>query len=226
MLINNEETKYIKIARDCFLEFYKTMDMDTIKSILERGDFREIEAYIGAESAIRAGVEGLKLSLKKYDFKLDSEQYIKHIFYGDVISKDDFQNIIRLPLSVRAQIAVDVLTAVHEAWIQDNLPELYEKGRRDRKFKFMPAEAVGWQELKKNLLFMRPIFEDFAMNDEFWMKQVYMERRRQMLQKCNNCNKIIEVLSTEYNMNEAVREAVGADLNLAKLISKQIINAV
>lgn len=75
-----------------------------------------------------------------------------------------------------------VLSAVHDGWVEDNAKKFDRKEGKTR-YMHLPVELIGWEESKKDLLFISPILEEMGISiDEAKLQRAYVKMVKYFLE--------------------------------------------
>ena len=184
---------YLEIAKNCLNNWYPDMPEEKKTELLERGDFDELESYIGAETSIRAAIRGFNWGchyrhLPDY-FWLEMDEFweekIRNEKNGGQIEKDirniAYSSMFKDPVA-KCWVTIDALGAIHNSWIRTNPEKYFDKKRRDKRFMFMPVEFIGWEEAKKDLIFLAPILEAIGFEVyEDLLEEIYKKARERFV---------------------------------------------
>lgn len=188
--LDKSNAPYYQVAKQALMNWNGLSDEEADKIITEQ-TFPQLEDQVHAKYSIRSATEAIMAG--GFD-GIEEEEYIDDqlfdlIYYGerssaliDYIKKDaEFMNDEDIDQDVRSNMRkryndmiMDSLFDVHDDWVAKNEKKFYE---RDKKHQHMPSELIGWKEVKKDLLFVRPIYEALGIKvNEEELEQVYNGR--------------------------------------------------
>lgn len=170
---------YKNIANTCLIAWYPDMSRAERDALLERGDFEEIEGYIGAKNSIDTAIDAVRGDLERYQIFLPTD-FSDIVYFSDTPNSDVEKLTIRIGKNraidecVMANIAVHALARIHMRWIEDNKKKFFDPKRRDKRFMFLPIEMIGWEEVLKDYVFLRPVLQLLCIKPEtHLMRQTY-----------------------------------------------------
>lgn len=174
---------YKSIANECLSAWYPDMADDVRQGIIEHGDLEEIESLIGAQSSIDAAINALQEALGVYQIRLPS--YFSDIIYHSGTPNSDVEQLTieigrNRAIGERAMtsIALRVLSRIHTRWIKDNVKKYFDENRRDKRYMFLPIEFIGWDEVLKDYIFLRPLLQLLCIRPETYViQQAYADRQ-------------------------------------------------
>ena len=174
-------TIYEQIANTCLTEWYPDMSESDRKALLERGDFEEVEGYIGAKNSIDAAIESIGESLERYQVFLPAD-FSDVVYFSDTPNADVEKLTIKINKNIceytMASIAFEALHKIHLRWIDDNKDKFFDPKRREKRFMFLPIEMISWEEALKDYVFLRPILQLLCIRPETYAIQKFYEKRQ------------------------------------------------
>ncbi len=186
---------YNKVAMRVLMERNGLSKEEAEKFILEH-DFDEIESQVFAKQSIKYVILGINKIYKRFNVEgrsiskpllntvftgifgkiLRDKSYSKRVF-EESKEKNYIKPWVESPDSIRAKNIIEVLSTVHDGWVMDNQKGFFS---RDKKYKHMPIELIGWKEAKEYLLFVEPILESIGIEvNESDLEQAYNKRVKQ-----------------------------------------------
>ena len=166
-----ELSPYRQIVYSALLNWGMAEDEEEAYGIASGFSLKELEEKVGATKSINAGLSaiaklvGLNLSdLNKYTYS-DNRDDVSINFVLEQLSKVNFAD----------ESVISVLNEIHKSWVFDKFEANFNKqGREDRQFQHLPTELIGWEEVKKDLLFVTPILESMGVKlDEEKLEKLY-----------------------------------------------------
>lgn len=83
------------------------------------------------------------------------------------LQRNEYMEKLETPLFKMDDITIcfTALSSVHLAWIDDNFDKkFYDTKRADRRWQFYPSIfGIGFEETKKDLIFVNPVLEEFGI---------------------------------------------------------------
>ena len=73
-------------------------------------------------------------------------------------------------------VVMQMIEAVHNGWIKDNADLFFTKKQdKGQQYQYLPIELIGWDEVKSDLLFIKPIIERMhgKINEEALKKELH-----------------------------------------------------
>lgn len=169
-----EKIPYYQVAKQALIKWYNYSEKDA-ETFISTYAFHTIESKVGAKQSLKYAIDSIIKSVELDIIDKDRNpkiELVDYVYKGnsstimDSISKkhNDFVN----------NIIMDALFAVHDGWVRDNVNKFIN---RKKKHQHMPSELIGWEEVKTDLIFVRPIFElaGIKVNEEE-LEQVYNDR--------------------------------------------------
>lgn len=198
----SKESPYYKVAREALIKWNQMNPVDADLTI-EQSNFDEIEQQVGAKNSMMSAIDslaeqlglnaGAKSDLQNFVF---SENYngniipiISGILNGYTADREWFnsartsENLNEKGYDIN-ELVMNMLESVHNGWIKDNTGVFFTKKQdRGQQYQYLPIELIGWDEVKSDLLFVKPIIESFGIQiDENSLKNVLHDRTKQYIQ--------------------------------------------
>ena len=162
---------YIEIAKKYLKQWYPDMAKAEKDAILHRRDFDEIEGYIHARDYIEAAIDGVEYEFSRTWGCTLPDGYTNHILFNDSLSKHGRKVLqsLRGTLAYAApelhnSMVFSSLVTVHEYWVTHNTDKFFDPERADKQYMFMPLLYIGWEETKKDLIFVEPIADHLGLS--------------------------------------------------------------
>ena len=115
------------------------------------------------------------------DPNLGTDLYFFNILFQGAFYNTDMssfkENIKDLELDGN-NLVIDTLNRIHSAWIEtaDISGKFFQKERENTRFQFMDSALIGFEELKKDLIFVQPLFEALGVEcSEEGLHKAYTE---------------------------------------------------
>ena len=162
---------YIEVAKKYFEQWYPDMKKKEKDAIFSRRDFDEIESYIHAKEYIEAAIDGIEYEFLHIWGCTLPDGYTNHILFNDQLSKHGRKVLqsLRGTLAYAApelhdSMVLSALITVHKYWVTHNTDKFFDPERADRQYMFMPLLYIGWEETKKDLIFVEPIADHLGLS--------------------------------------------------------------
>lgn len=172
---------YRRVAKDC-LEKWMAVPIEiadvyaAFESIEELENGNDSHYGVGAKNSIVAGAISLATQLH-----LTQEETVGlalEIMFG----KEKYYPIFSEKLTKVENInetILNALSAIHDNWVTNNSNEktFIKKESRGQLRQYAPLEMIGWNEVKSDLIFLKPILEEanIFINEEE-LKEAYNAR--------------------------------------------------
>ncbi|MBR6034231.1 MAG: hypothetical protein IKP28_05835 [Clostridia bacterium] len=193
--------------------------------IISTQTFDEIEAQVNARKSMDYAIEAILDTRSMHD-ESDREELREFVYNGNV---SDIMNLlaIRDRDSVN-DIALDTLFRVHDGWVMDH-PDKFNQ--REKKHQHLPSELIGWEEVKADLLFVKPIFEAAGIKlDEAQLEQLYNERVKQFFLHHNirTTSDLANLISKGERFYPALRgqEEILTEISDPTFVTERVIPAI
>ena len=131
---------------------------------------------------------------------------------------------------VQYDIIIDALLLIHDKWVQYSTPKFFAEERMDNQYMFMPGLLIGWEEIKKDLIFLEPIlweldFVTSNLEEEYWLR-VRQFVRENGINKKTLMKSIRKGSDFYYALNEEVSEHLKEHMLTCRRITKQVMRKV
>ena len=119
-----------------------------------------------------------------YNEDKDLIEYISEAVYGE----KDISQFVKLLKELNLdenELVIDVLDHIHYKWIEkaDKQGKFFDPKREKTRFQFSYSELIGFDELKKDLLFAKPILDRLGIEyTEEGIKEVYERKVREFME--------------------------------------------
>lgn len=174
---------YENIASECLRNWYPDMSASERRALLQRGDFEEIEALIGAKESIEEAAHAIRRALEKADLFLPLD-FVDVVLWSDepnTALNDARYKILTRGLSdeAKAEIAMSAIEAVHDSWVICNSEKFFDEERKDKRYMFLRTEMIGVDEAMKDYIFVEPIMIMLCIPPERqFLSRAYAKKRR------------------------------------------------
>lgn len=168
---------YYKVAKEALMSWNGLSEEEAIKKI-EESSFEEIEGQVWAKGSMDYAIDGIT---KACLLDEEGKEKLSEVVYNqnDGLERR-FGAYDKLPIRARMEdknpneVIMDTLFEVHDGWVKDNQKKFMA---REKKHQHMPSELIGWNEVKADLLFVKPIFETLGVEvSEENLEKVYNGR--------------------------------------------------
>lgn len=126
-----------------------------------------------------------------------------------------------------ADFTIDALEAIHNTWVSDNENKFFKEGR-NAEFQHMPIELIGWDEAKKDLLFLNPILQKMGIsNSEQELEESYEEKQKRFNQIHDITNKetLLEEISKGKEFYNVLQPEISEELK-NPMTTQKIVNQI
>lgn len=168
-------TPYFKVAKRALISFYGYTPEQAEKEVLD-SSLEELETKVGAKQTMMYALEGLRNALSKRGIEMSDEDFANCIESTFEIQDSAWRGSLgdmRYEISENKDknaLVVEALSYIHDGWVKDNEKKFTA---RDRKFQHLPIELIGWEEAKKDLLFLEPILGPYSVSEQGLVKAYY-----------------------------------------------------
>lgn len=191
-------TPYREVAKQALMSWNGLSETEAQKFV-ETASFEEVEGQCWAKDSITAAANSLASYIGLDTYGKNALMYC--ILGGpngksttlneedelvlDTLRHDLLKAINRRNKSNDKQIYAqfilpvycNILSDVHDAWLSSNTGKFNKTGREDKRFQHLPLELIGWEEAKKDLLFINPIMGSLkAKAQEEMIEMAYEDR--------------------------------------------------
>ena len=219
-------TPYRIIAKAALMSWPPYLSEEEATKIIENEEIQQLEDRVYAMSSVKWAVIGIA---KQLNLSIDEST----AFFDAVVNGPEDAKIID---SVKEKIKgfseeqkLEVLAAIHDGWVNNNSSEKVFNKKVDRQQlrQYAPLDLIGWNEVKSDLLFLKPILEAVDIQiDEESLSQAYHERVKNYLEekKINNMDDLTELVRQGRNYYSKLPEELETRLKpMSEVISSQII---
>ena len=245
-----ELTIYKQIARDALMSWNDLTEEEATQKVQESSN-EELEQQVGAEGSINNALKGFQ----KY-----SQEYFKNIYgAGQPISEHDielFKEVIMTgkyrngpvrdfyyimmqkigfdgDFTRTKELVLSILSTIHDGWVKDNAKLFFtKKADRGQQFQYLPLELIGWEEVKSDLVFLRPILKDMGLDlfTEEELESAYNERVQAFLKErgISNADELTEQISRGAEFYPALegQEDIIEALHDTKFVKEKVVSGI
>jgi len=176
-----ENIPYYQIAKNILLNENKDLPEEQVREMVISLNINELDKQVGAKKSVTYALQGILDYLVAEEAIGVSEarkyftQLSEQTFYGEKYEPDDISEIL-YRLAEPNEFVISILSKIHNGWVKD-CPQKFSQEGENKQFKHMPIELIGWEEVKSDLIFVKPILEKLGMSiDEQQLEGEYNER--------------------------------------------------
>lgn len=172
-----ENNVYREIAKNA-LENWNGLSSEEAEKEASEKSVDELEGSVYAMGSIESATNGIFSALEKrgiYSNADDGKKVVDAVINSDKTAKP-FENLSEKLEKVgdKENFVLDVLSSIHDQWVEDNAKKLADPARENKRYQGMPLELIGYKEAKSDLLFVQPILEASGMDiDDEKLKEAY-----------------------------------------------------
>lgn len=167
------QVPYYQVAKQALMK-WDGLTEEKAKAVIASQTFAQIDSQVYAKGSMDYAIEGIcktlhlsdsqKSKLTEFVYDGNNQEFITELLGNTAESAGISQN----------SLVMSTLFRVHDGWVKDNAKKF---NVRDKKYQHMPSELIGWEEVKSDLIFVRPIFEDAGVEiDEDALHKEYNRR--------------------------------------------------
>lgn len=190
-ILTADNNVYREIAKNALKNWNGLSDEEATEKA-GSATFEQLEDVVGAKKSVESAIRGIYDALAKRGIITKAEDD------NDILESEDdwhkdvpalqsavfkqektnnmFKNLAEKLANVedKENFTLDILSSIHEDWIEDNIWKLRSPSRMDKRYQAMPLELIGFDEAKSDLLFVEPILNAGRMEiDEQKLKEAY-----------------------------------------------------
>lgn len=190
-ILTADNNVYREIAKNALKNWNGLSDEEATEKA-GSATFEQLEDVVGAKKSVESAVRGIYDALAKRGIItkaeddndiLESEDdwhkdvpALQSAVFKQEKTNNTFKNLAEKLANVedKENFTLDILSGIHEGWIEDNIWKLRSPSRMDKRYQAMPLELIGFDEAKSDLLFVEPILNAGGMEiDEQKLKEAY-----------------------------------------------------
>ena len=168
---NMELSPYKRVAKRSLTSWGGMTEEEALEAVNLLSN-EELEEKVYATGSMNAAINQIA---NMCNLTQEEKEQLNDIVYNGLSEKNKgVANLIKQRITSAPKAIIDTLFAVHNSWVETNRKKFLA---RDKKYQHMPSEFIGWDELKLDLLFAKPIFDTLgiaASEDE--LKKEYITR--------------------------------------------------
>lgn len=168
-------TPYREVAKAALIQWNGLTEEEATKKI-ETESIQELDNQVYAMDSVKYAVVGTAKQLG-----LSEEETLK--FFDVVVNGPEnsemFEKVGTKTKELTQNQIIDVLSTIHDIWVQNNCSEKVFNKKVDRQQlrQYAPLELIGFNEVKSDLLFLKPILVSIGVTvDEEALSQAYHTR--------------------------------------------------
>lgn len=175
----SETSPYHKVAKTALMN-WNGLSQEEAEDAINSLSIDELDEQVGAMTSMNAAINCLG---EKLELKQDEKGDLKSIVYEGITDNNRFKkgnSFTRGKIKYLLEnqdivpIYMDTLFAVHDNWVKQNSKKFLS---REKKHQHMPSELIGWDEVKADLMFVKPIFEALGIYvSEYSLQEEYNNR--------------------------------------------------
>lgn len=218
-------TPYQTVAKAALINWNGLSEEEATKKI-NTESVSELESQVYALNSMKYAVVGLAKQIN-----LSEEETIE--FFEAVVNGPEtatiFQTITEKSENLSKQQQLNILSTIHDGWVQDNSSEktFQKKVQREQLRQYAPLELIGWNEVKSDLLFLTPILNSIGISvNEKTLEESYHQRVEEYLREENiNTEEDMTALIAQGSLfYPALPSSLGERLKpVAEVVTTQII---
>lgn len=225
---------YKEIASVCLTEWYPKMSETERNDLLKKGDYEELEGYIYAEGSIKAAIRGLNLMVSKYFQWYLPAGFEDFVLYGTPLSREEGLQLVDRKESiaysapeVHSDIVIGALISIHDYWVSTNTKKFFDPSRQDRQYMFAHALMIGWKEVEKDLIFLKPIAEHLGLTldgiESYYQIQAISSAEAMGLDSDNLAEFLGKGSEAYYALSDSISETLKHDPETCQRMATQIV---
>ena len=168
-------TPYREVAKAALIQWNGLSEEEANKKI-KTESIQELDNQVYAMDSVKYAVVGTAKQLG-----LSEEETLN--FFDVVVNGPEiseiFEKVGTKAKGVTNDQIIDVLSTIHDIWVQNNCSEevFNKKVGKKQLRQYAPLELIGFNEVKSDLLFLKPILASIGVNvDENALSQAYHNR--------------------------------------------------
>lgn len=152
------------------------------ENFVENADWNALNHKYGSEASVYAGIKGVVESITKNetDGIYCAVEMTRNIIRGtDNIMENIHGRTVRALNGLKDRndvesVVMDGLKAIHTNWIKENMDRFESKKEAGKSFQYLPFEYIGWKEVEKDLVFLKPVLDNLGIEfDMDKLKDLY-----------------------------------------------------
>lgn len=224
----NEKTAVGKISKQALLSFNMAKTDEEANKIIAENLAQEMLKMIQSESSVNAVLN----SVKKYVEENSNIQipddvfdtYVQAVLDGKE-NDEVIDSMMKYTENIDAKdLTIYALNEVHNEWVKNNK---YKFADKKRWFQFLPLEYLGWKEVDKDFIYVKPIIESLRKEvSPETIKTKYLTKVNEYLKAHNIKNRkyleeeLKETVNTYEPLDEYQKEEMLKDENYGMLVDE------
>lgn len=174
-MIKKHKTPYQEVAKEALMKWNNYSEQQAEQEVLSK-NVSSLEREVNAMGSMKYAV----LAIAK-EVGLTEDETLK--FFDAVIKgpadADIFKTVAARVGKLSTEQQLNILGEIHNGWVLDNSSmEVFEKKVTAQKTRqYSPIELIGWNEVRSDLMFLKPILESIGEDlDEDKLEESYHSR--------------------------------------------------
>ncbi len=164
-------TPYRIVAKSALMSWNGLSEQEAEERI-SKATHAELESEVWAEGSMKSAVRALSFNLSLTEEQ--TKNFEKAVLGGDSaeMSESDIKTLAEVAriysekVTNTNKLTLNILSAIHNDWVKDNVKKFNQAGREGKKYQHLPIEMIGWKETKADLLFLEPILNSIGVELE------------------------------------------------------------
>ncbi len=168
-------TPYQNVAKAALIN-WNGLSEEEANSKIQTESVQELESQIYAMGSMKYAVAGIASQIGLSEE--ETTNFFKAVING--LENAEIFEIVRERIQgFTEEQQLEVLSTIHDGWVADNSSEktFIKKVNRQQLRQYAPLDLIGWNEVRSDLLFLKPILEsvNVQINEEA-LSQAYHKR--------------------------------------------------
>ena len=176
-------TPYQNIAKSALMSWPPYLSEEEANTKIQTESVQQLEGQVFAMGSVKHAVIGIAKVIG-----LSEEETTR--FFDAVINGPEDAEIFGIVKEKAQNFSeeqkLEVLSSIHDGWVVDNSSEktFNKKVDRQQLRQYAPLDLIGWNEVKSDLLFLKPIFAAIGVEiNEETLAQAYHTRVANYMEK-------------------------------------------
>ncbi len=174
-MIKKHKTPYQEVAKEALMKWNNYSEQQAEEKI-SRQTIAELEEEVYAMGSMKYAVIAIA---KEIDLTDDETiQFFEAVVHGPT-DAEIFNTVTEKVRGLTEEKKLDILAEIHDGWVLDNSSmEIFEKKvSKGQTRQYSPIELIGWNEVRSDLIFLKPILESIGEKiDENTLEEAYRSR--------------------------------------------------
>ena len=154
--------------------------------------YDELEGKCYATSSVMSAIDKIAELLELTDAQ--KERFVEAVFAKDHAEVSEYDKIVFAEIRKKwnekvaenPKAVVEVLEAIHDNWVKDNVKKFNYVLRDGTKYQHLPIELIGFEEAELDLLFLNPILDAIGVKvSRVELFEAYLSKTAKYLAKHN-----------------------------------------